>query len=311
MIRSFTRSALAAALIVSAPTLAQTAAPATPAAPASAPAPVPAANFTSDRIAVTVTGSGPDVVLIPGLSSSPKVWEQMRAAVPGYRYHLVQVKGFAGVAPEANASGPVLLPVAGEIARYIEAARLDRPALIGHSMGGSLAMSVATSHPDRVGKLMVVDMVPFLGMLFGGPTATPDSVRPMAEMMRTRMTSGSAEESRPILTQMISGMIRNEAMRPVGIADSLASDRATVAQSYYDLATTDLTPALARFTGPMKVLWVVPAGAPVNQEMMGMLYRSAYAPARQATLTYIPDSAHFIMWDQPTRFAQEVTDFLK
>ena len=61
-----------------------------------AAAQAPRAPFASERIGVTVRGSGPDVVLIPGLTSSPQVWESTIAAVPGYRYHLVHVSGFAG-----------------------------------------------------------------------------------------------------------------------------------------------------------------------------------------------------------------------
>src|SRR3569623_2619622 len=83
-----------------------------------------AAPFHSDRISVDTRGSGPDVVLIPGLSSSPKVWEGTVAAVPGYRYHLVRVGGFDGAPAGANASGPVVAPVAGEVARYLRAAGL-------------------------------------------------------------------------------------------------------------------------------------------------------------------------------------------
>src|SRR3712207_139114 len=91
--------------------------------------------FTSDRIAVAVRGQGPDVVLIPGLSSSPEVWESTIAAVPGYRYHVVHVSGFAGRPAGANANGPVVAPVAEEIARYIREAGLGRPAIGGHSLG--------------------------------------------------------------------------------------------------------------------------------------------------------------------------------
>src|SRR3954453_263514 len=86
--------------------------------------PAAAAPFRSDRISVEVKGKGPDVVLIPGLSSSPRVWDTTVTAVPGYRYHIVHVAGFDGAAPGANASGPVVAPVADEIARYIAETRL-------------------------------------------------------------------------------------------------------------------------------------------------------------------------------------------
>src|SRR5688572_17346490 len=99
----------------------------------------PAARFASDRISVEIVGEGPDVVLIPGLSSHPRVWDSTIAAVPGYRYHRVHVAGFAGKPAGANATGPVIEPVGEEIARYIREARLDRPAIVGHSMGGTWA----------------------------------------------------------------------------------------------------------------------------------------------------------------------------
>jgi pimeloyl-ACP methyl ester carboxylesterase len=40
------------------------------------------------------------------------------------------------------------------------------------------------------------------------------------------------------------------------------------------------------------------------------VYRSAYAPLKHLTLKRIPDSAHFIMWDQPQRFQDEMKAFL-
>ncbi|HEX8528049.1 MAG TPA: hypothetical protein VF689_13890, partial [Allosphingosinicella sp.] len=70
-------------------------APVGAAAPAPAPS-VPAAKpFAPTRFSVVVQGTGPDVILIPGLTGSRDVWKGSVAAVPGYRYHLVQVAGFA------------------------------------------------------------------------------------------------------------------------------------------------------------------------------------------------------------------------
>ena len=124
---------------------------ASPAAAAAAATP-----FAPTRFSVEIVGSGPDVILIPGLTASRDVWRGTVAAVPGYRYHLIQVAGFAGAPARANARGPVVAPLAEEIARYIRSRGLKRPALVGHSMGGTLAMMVAARHPDIAGKVMVV-----------------------------------------------------------------------------------------------------------------------------------------------------------
>lgn len=265
--------------------------------------------FASERIGVTVRGEGPDVVLIPGLSSSPTVWDGTVAAVPGYRYHIVHVSGFAGRPAGANASGPVVAPVAEEIARYIAEAGLERPALVGHSLGGAWAMMVAARYPERVSKLMVVDMMPFIGAMFV-PNATAESVRPVAEQIRNGIASGSAEQRRRTTEQTIATMVRTESLRPLAVQHSLASDAAVSGQAMYDLITTDLRPELANIRVPMTVLWVRPPNAPVTEEQMAGFYRMSYANAAQTRLVRVLDAYHFIMWDEPEAFQSELRTFL-
>ena len=268
--------------------------------------------FHSDRVTITASGSGPDVILIPGLSSSTAVWDSTVAALPGYRYHLVQVNGFAGAPVQGNAEGPVVAPVAEEIARYIDAQGLDRPALVGHSLGGTLAMMVAARHPDAASKVMVVDMVPFLGALFL-PGATPESVEPLAAQMR----AGIADPDNPpaqreaTARQTIATMIRTQSLRAGPIEDTLASDPAVSGQAMYDLITTDLRPELAAIDIPVSVLWVNAPNSPISEEQMAQFYRSSFANAPQVVITHVPDSYHFIMFDAPERFRAELDSFLR
>ena len=272
--------------------------------------PATAKSFASDRISVTVTGSGADVVLIPGLSSSPDVWTGTIAAVPGYRYHLVKVAGFDGAPAGANASGPVLIPVADEIARYIKEAGLKSPALVGHSMGGSFAILVAGRNSETASKVMVVDMMPFLGAMFGGPKATAESVTPMATQIRDGIAKSTGDARKTQIERTIASMVKTEAMRPSAVAQSLASDPVVSGQGMYDLIVTDLRPELAKIKVPLTVLWVVPQGAPLTQPQMDGYYRASYAGAPQAVLKHIPDSYHFIMYDQPEQFRTELKAFL-
>lgn len=270
----------------------------------------PATAFVSDRISVETRGSGPDVVLIPGLSSHPQVWESTIAAVPGYRYHLVHVAGFAGKPAGANATGPVIEPVAEEIARYIREARLERPALIGHSMGGTWAMLVAARHPELASRIMVVDMLPALGPVFAGPNATPESLRAVAEQMRRGMAAATGEARRRAIEQFVTPMVRTESLRPRIIEDSLRSDQTVSSQAFYDVVVGDFRPELRNIRVPITVLWVHPPNAPISAEQMDQAYRLSYANAPQTVIRRVPNAWHFIMFDEPAIFQQELRAFL-
>src|SRR5688572_2356688 len=155
-------------------------------APAGLAAAADAPPFAPTRFSVQVRGNGPDVILIPGLTSGSEVWNGTVAALPGYRYHLVHVAGFAGAPARANARGAVVAPLADEIARYIRDRGLERPAIVGHSMGGTLAMMIGARHPDLAGRIMVVDMLPQPAHLFGGSAA---DMGPLAGRLRNMMAT--------------------------------------------------------------------------------------------------------------------------
>jgi pimeloyl-ACP methyl ester carboxylesterase len=269
-----------------------------------------AASAGAGRISVTVEGSGSDVILVPGLNSSPRVWREMIKALPGHRYHLVQVGGFAGAAPGANVEGAVAAPVADEIARYIDARQLDRPALIGHSMGGTIGLMLASRHPRSVGRLMVVDMVPFLGALFGPPGSTAASITPTADGILAAMRAADPQARRARAIGTLNGMVNTEAMRAGAIDDSLASTADVSARAYHELVVTDLRGELASIAAPVTVLYVTPKGG-MTPAQADAVYQAAYAGVKALRLQRIDDSAHFIMWDQPALFQAQVRQFLK
>lgn len=268
------------------------------------------ADFASERISVTTQGEGRDVVLVPGLGSSPRVWREMVRALPGYRYHIVHIAGFAGHARGQNTEGTVAAPVAEEIARYIAARGLNRPALIGHSMGGTIGLMLASRHPEALSKLMVVDMIPFLGAMFGPRGATVDSIRPVADSFKMQMSFVDPAARLLRTTAALANMIDNVAMRSGALDDSLTSDQDVTARSFHELVVTDLRPELPRISVPVTVLYVRPKGPGVTDAKIDADYKETYAALKGVTLKRIPDSAHFMMWDQPERFQSEVSAFL-
>lgn len=272
-------------------------------------APVWAADI--DRFTVETRGKGPDVILIPGLSSSHEIWESTAEALEAHhQVHVVQVAGFAGAPTGANAEGKVAAGVAEGLAAYIQSKGLKKPAVIGHSMGGTIGMMLAARHPDLVGKLMVVDMFPKLAAAFFGPDASAETIAKNAAGFRAQIETAPQEQFVAQQTQTIGGMVLTESARPAIVAHSLASDRKVAGRSMEELLVTDLMPELPKITAPTTVLWAWNKASPAPAAMFGSWYQAAYAPLKGAKIVRIDDSAHFIMIDQPARFMTEVETFL-
>ncbi|MGV9008274.1 alpha/beta fold hydrolase [Brevundimonas sp.] len=273
------------------------------------------ADFESGRFHVRIDGPEQpigDIILIPGLSSSPEVWDGLTEALKDrYRIHRIHVQGFAGAAPEDNATGPVAAPVAEDIARYIAEQGLTRPTVIGHSMGGTIGMMLAARHPNAVGKLMVVDMVPFMGAMFGAPGATAESVAPVAEQIYQGMATSPPEAYRAQAEASVTGMINTESLRAGPLEDTRTSDQAVSSSAFRELILTDLRPELSRITAPTEVLYVKFNDPRMTTEMVDGIYAASFANLPGAKLKRIDDSAHFIMLDQPDRFLAEVNAFLE
>lgn len=270
------------------------------------------AAFESDRLHVRVDGEGPrDIILIPGLSSSPEVWDSTVAHLgAGWKVHRIHVQGFAGAPAKANAEGDVAAPVAEEIARYIRENGLTKPVVVGHSMGGTMGMMLAARHPDLVGKLMVVDMIPFIGAMFGAPGVTAEQVRPIADQIHAAMSTGPEEAYRAQTAATITGMINTESLRAGPLEDARTSDRQVSANAYRELVVTDLRPELTNITAPTEVVYVKFNDARMTPETTDMIYQLSFATLPGARLKRIDDAAHFVMFDQPAAFFAELDAFI-
>ena len=289
-----------------------------PATAATTPARCDAALFEGARITVATAGTGPDVVLIPGLSSPRAVWDKTAERLEkDYRLHIVQVRGF-GDAAGANATGPVLEPVMREVASYIGDCILGKgrkaPAIIGHSMGGLTGLMIAARQPDAVGKLMIVDALPYIGTLFA-PGATVEALRPQAEAMAAAMRSqhGQPHPESPVTDPgeaSAMGRMSNTTDGRIAVATwGRASDARVTAQVFYDVMTTDMRGELGTVAAPVTLVYahddrVAPAA------MAKALFETPYRDVSNFRARMISDSRHFIMLDQPEGFAAALDAFL-
>jgi pimeloyl-ACP methyl ester carboxylesterase len=262
---------------------------------------------TRDRFSDEIVGTGPDLVLIPGLASSRDTWKATAERLKAhYRLHLIQVAGFAGEPARANASGEVVTATAQAIDAYLVEQHLTPAIVIGHSLGGTMTLYLAEHHPDHLKKALLVDTLPFFGTLMGGPNATVASMKPAADQVRARkekMTPAQYDQ-----------MMRNMATGPADLATikawGMASDAAVVADAMADDMTLDLRPDLAKITTPIVLLHPDYTALGTPPGMMAQVYKSAFAAAPTVKIVEIAPSLHFIMFDQPAKFDAALDAFL-
>lgn len=275
-----------------------------------AAAPAAAEAFRSDRIIVETRGRGPDVILIPGLASTPAVWRDTASRLDGrYRLHLVTIRGFGETPPGANASGRLGEPVAAELARYIRHQNLRRTAVIGHSMGGQIALRLAADAPASVDRLMIVDSLPFLGVLID-PQASRADMQPLARIAYGAvMLLGDAAWAgdNSAVERALGGMPNT----PLGLLGWGDGDRRVLAQGLYECLTRDLRPHLGRVRAPVTVVYGWHAGMTLTPEQVDATFRRQFrglpTPAR---FQRIDGADHMVMHAQPRRFAEAVERFL-
>ncbi|MDR6852789.1 pimeloyl-ACP methyl ester carboxylesterase [Sphingomonas sp. BE123] len=284
----------------------------TPLAPPASHAQTATAEQRMPHISIVALGEAKPgrepVYLIPGLSSPRDVWDGIAPDLAkDQQVLLVQVNGFGGDALGENGKPGMTDGIIADLLADAAKRGAKRPAMIGHSYGGLIGMMLAARHPDRVGRLLVVDTLPFFGKLFD-PAATPASIAPRAEQLRA-MTIAGADRMRamPTVTSDPGGIWSNTPEGRIKVANwGLKADQRAVAQALYEDIVTDIGPELGKVTAkPFTILYA----AGVGEARAKAMWEPAYAgtPAR---LVAVPDSYHFIMLDQPQRFAAEVKAFL-
>ena len=281
--------------------------PATPAAPAAPAAPaVSVASAEALPFGVRVTGHGPPMILIPGLASSGDVWDTTVAHEQDrFTCHVIELPGFAG---RPRIPAPMLSTVRDALAGYIRDHHLDHPVIVGHSLGGFLALDLARSYPDLPGKLVIVDSLPFLPAA-SNPAATVGSTRGFAEAIRAGVVSSSEAAFEQQERGILATMITDPAQQEVALGWVMRSDRAAVADALVEIMTTDLRPQLGAITAPTLVVetWT---GWGAGREAVEQNYTRQYAELRGARLVSADTAKHFVMFDDPAFLFAQMDAFL-
>ena len=261
------------------------------------------ATFNVGALQVEQQGTkGPAVILIPGLAGGAWVWtDTAQRLMKDHRVYLLTLPGFDGRKP---ASGATFDSLAGDLRKLIEKKHLEHPVLVGHSLGGTLSIKFATEHSNLIAGVIAVDGLPvFPGSegITGDRSAVADNVR--------KQFSGQTRE------QFVAS--QQGYMKQIGVIDPELAIRLAEHSSRSDIGATaefaaqdfalDLRPHLADIKVP--VVEISPfneadfAAIGVNEEAKTGYYRALLAGTNQLEVVSISPARHFVMFDQPEKFA--------
>ncbi len=268
-----------------------------------------ASEFTSEHLTIEVFGTGQPVILIPGLASNAAVWDSTIAALEDeYELHVVQVSGFAGAPPRGNAGHTgVLDSLADELVRYT--GRLDeKPAVIGHSLGGLVALKMGIASDTSFDRLMIVDVLPFFSVLMN-PDATEDNMAPVSAAMKAELLAQSDELFSERQRLGLSVLVQSPEDLELALSWSEMSDRNVMAQAMSEVIVTDLREPIGGIDVPVTIVFARDDALP-NMDQTQTFYEDLYAPIPDHELIVMSNARHFVMFDRPNAFNHIVETFL-
>jgi pimeloyl-ACP methyl ester carboxylesterase len=271
----------------------------------------------SKSFRVQVVGRGRPMILIPGLSSSGDTWKTTVARYQDrFTCHVLTLAGFAGV---PAIPPPFLSTVRDDLAAYIRDQHLTKPIIVGHSLGGTLALDLAIHDPDLVGPLVIVDALPFLAGAQFQVKSVDDAKANIAAMHaymsnQTRAQYDDYVRSGVATKYMVTSAADLDTIKQWG----LASDPRAVADAMADLYATDVRQEVAKIAVPALVLgtWaglheqLKAYGTDLSRAAVVETFEQQFARLPHLHFALAETARHFIMYDDPQWFFAQVDAFL-
>jgi pimeloyl-ACP methyl ester carboxylesterase len=251
------------------------------------------------------------IIFIPGLMSNPSVYDGIQEQFNAqFNVHLIAVKGFAGTPQDGEFNFDNLLQ---ELRAYIVLNKLNKPHIVGHSMGGLIGLAMAAEQEDIIGKVISIDGLPFVGPVFTRSNATQVSqLQPQAQTLKTMLSKMKPEQ---LAEQTKRGIfIQTTAPKDQAHIIEMAknSDPLTAGNAMYEVMTRDLRLPLQASQTPILMLGALGAFTHETQYQQAQsLYEQQFVDVKNATVIMNTKARHFIMYDQPLWLVAQIRSFLE
>lgn len=257
------------------------------------------AQNETQPIHVKITGKGKPIILIPGFTVPGESWDPLvNQLQKDYECHIVTLAGFGGTEP---IDFPWLPKVNEALENYIKQNQLTDVTIIGHSLGGTIATWLASRGNSRITKIILVDALPAAGAIMF-PNFNPENL-----VYDSPYNNQQLSMSETKFEQMATGMAQGMSLNPETqkrIKDwIMLADRKTYVYGYTDYLKLDLREDLKNISVPVTI---IAADKPYGKEMVLQTYKSQYANLAKYDLIIADNSAHFVMFDKPKWFMEQI-----
>lgn len=261
------------------------------------------AQEINQPIYVKVTGKGTPVLLIPGFTVPGESWDVIvNRLEKNHECHVVTIAGFGGKKP---IDFPWLPTVNKAIENYIHANKLTNLTVIGHSLGGTIATWLASRENNKIAKIILIDALPATGALMF-PNFNPENLTYDNPFNNQQLAMNEAEFE-GMAEGMAQGLSLNTEARKKIKEWIIVADRKTYVYGYTDYLKLDLRDDLKNITVPVTI---IAADSPFGKEAVTETYQKQYANLAKYNLIIADNSAHFVMFDQPEWFAEQIQQIL-
>ena len=215
----------------------------------------------SQELKSKVLGKGSPTILIPGLACKGEVWETTAETLANdYECHMLTLPGFAGNLPFEELEKGFLRQSIDLIIKYLDKNKLEKVTLVGHSLGGSIALQIAADYPEAVEKLIIVDAFPFFPAIRNPEISMEDAKTQAASYSEGLLANALKpdEEKAQKERDLLKWMIKSPENIEIVTQWYMDSDPESMAKAMYDLNVTDLRNRVSEITAPTLVLgsWI-------------------------------------------------------
>ncbi|MBK6915916.1 MAG: alpha/beta hydrolase [Deltaproteobacteria bacterium] len=284
---------------------------------ATTPLVLPAAteHWVLPELHAAAAGQGPIVLAIPGLGCGPRSLAPVVTALAREaRVVVVTLAGFGGLAP---IEGPLLPRFCAGLRSLVEQHLRGPVTVLGHSLGGWLALALATQRLPALRAAIVLDALPAVAALLGD-AAVPDAASAAADLQRIAARqraehrgldgAGHRRACRSRLGAGISSLALVDAL----LDEASASDPDAVADAMAEILLADLRPACRAITAPVSCLAAAQSWRdPAARARARAHYVAQYAAIPGATLEWLEHARHFVALDDPARVVAHVRAVLR